>query len=131
MELFCYKTVPIVVTLSVIVAIVFGAVIRILQSPSGGGLGSAMFFSDGTITDISSEKHYIDILICRSGIYDSGSTITFDLSNHVEELDDLSLGEMVTVHHWIDSRDGKSVIARSVEPIEVTTDGDASCSRTR
>lgn len=131
MELFSKKTVPIVVTLSVIVAIVFGAVIRILQSPSGGGLGSAMFFSDGTIMDISSEKHYIDILICRSGIYDSGSTVTFDLSNHVEELDDLSLGEMVTVHHWIDSRDGKSAIARSVEPIEATTDGDANCSRTR
>lgn len=51
--------------------------------------------------------------------------MTFDLSNHAEELDDLSLGEMVTVHHWIDSGDRKAVDARSVEPIEPNTDGNA------
>lgn len=82
-----------------------------------------MFFSDGTVTDISIEKHHVDILINRSDIYDSGSIVTFELSNHAEELDDLSLGEMVTVHHWIDSRKGKAVDARSVEPIEPNTDG--------
>ena len=75
--------------------------------------------------DISIEKHHVDILINRSDIYDSGSIVTFELSNHAEELDDLSLGEMVTVHHWIDSREGKAVDARSVEPIEPNTDGNA------
>lgn len=122
MELFSNKKVPIAVTLSVSVAIVFGAAIWMLLTPSVGGVSSSMFYSYGTVTDISIEKHHIDILICRSEIYDSESIVTFDLSNHAEELDNLSLGEMVTVHHWVDSRDGKSVIARSVEP---KTDDDA------
>lgn len=110
----------------VTVALFFGAVTCILlTSPGGGEIRSAMFFSDGTVTDISIEKHHVDILINRSDIYDSESIVTFDLSNHAEEFDDLSLGEMVTVHHWIDSGDGKAVDARSVEPIEPNTDGNA------
>lgn len=120
------KAAPIAVALLVTVALFLGAVTWILlTSPGGGGIRSAMFFSDATVTDISIEKHHVDILINRSDIYDSESIVTFELSNHAEELDDLSLGEMVTVHHWIDSREGKAVDARSVEPIEPNTDGNA------
>lgn len=65
------KAAPIAVTLLVTVALFLGAVTWILlTSPDGGGIRSAMFFSDGTVTDISIEKHHVDILINRSDIYD-------------------------------------------------------------
>ena len=60
------KAAPIAATLLVTVALFLGAVTWILlTSPGGGGIRSAMFFSDGTVTDISIEKHHVDILINR------------------------------------------------------------------
>ena len=48
------KAAPIAVALLVTVALFFGAVTWILlTSPGGGEIRSAMFFSDGTVTDIS------------------------------------------------------------------------------
>lgn len=65
------KAAPIAVALLVTVALFLGTVTWILlTSPGGGGIRSAMFFSDGTVTDISIEKHHVDILINRSDIYD-------------------------------------------------------------
>jgi hypothetical protein len=86
-----------------------------LYPPSGGGgIKSSMFFSTGTVKSISREDESIDVLICRSDIFESGETVSFDFSNHAEELDGLDVGRTVSVHHWLDSRDGKSVIARSI-----------------
>ena len=121
---FSKRRILFIVALLVTVAVVFGAVLWALMAPSGGGVGSAMFYSNGIVTGISTNCHHVDILICRSDIYDSNSTVTFDFSNHTEELCDLSLGEKVTVHHWIDSRDGKTVVARSVE---LETGGGLNC----
>lgn len=94
--------------------------ILIWQSPSGGGMNSAMFTSSGTVKDISRDRCFISIEVESSRVFDRGSIVTFDFSNHPDELEKAQIEEAVSVHHWLDSRDGKAIIARSlsVEPTD-------------
>ena len=113
---YSYKRTDRIISEFAIAAIVFLCIATLsLYPPSGGGgIKSSMFFSTGTVKSISREDESLDVLICRSDIFESGKTVSFDFSNPAEELDGLDVGRTVSVHHWLDSRDGKSVIARSI-----------------
>lgn len=106
--------------LTSILCIVIFIVILIWQSPSGGGMNSAMFTSSGTVKDISRDRCFISIEVESSSVFDRGLIVTFDFSNHPDELEKAQIEDAVSVHHWLDSRDGKAIIARSlsVEPTD-------------
>lgn len=79
-----------------------------------------MFYSDGTVTAISEEYGKISLLIERDGVFDIGSTVIFDFSpHHLDELNGVSVGDFVSVHHWLTSDDGTCFGARELSIIQL------------